>query len=96
MTTTRHPEPNSCRKEYRVFPLKNETADQKNSMHTGTDATSALSNVTFIVCRPGINPPLCQTWVGSTPSPLRIMMSVANELNVACAAYGASRLPVIR
>src|SRR5712691_2550575 len=49
MTTTRHPEPSSCRKEHTLLPLKNETKEPENSMPAGTKATSALNNVAFIV-----------------------------------------------
>jgi len=45
---TRHPAPRSCRKDHTVFPLKNKTTEPENSMHVGTNATSALSNVIFM------------------------------------------------
>jgi hypothetical protein len=47
-TTTKHPAPRSCRKEYTVLPLKNKTAEPENRMHTGTNAASPLSNVMFM------------------------------------------------
>src|SRR5262252_7555951 len=53
-TMTRQPAPSSWRKEDTAFPLKNETSDQANSVPTGTDAMSALSNVTVILITGGI------------------------------------------
>jgi hypothetical protein len=49
-TTTKHPEPRSCRKEYAVFPLKEQdyrTTKQHARWHYNS-ATSPLTNVGFI------------------------------------------------
>src|SRR5215831_6090166 len=48
-TTTRQAAPKSWSKEPTVFPCTNELSDHAHRRHTGTNAISAFSNVTFIL-----------------------------------------------